>query len=82
MNKVYDNGSVLLGEKYNIIQYCKRQLNKIGIDKDDREEIEKLLEEIKDYNNNDILTINYDFGMGLFIIDIWEDTDKVYDSAD
>ena len=74
MNRVYDNGCILLGRKDDIVEYSKRLINKL----DYKEDIEQMLEEIKDYNDSTILAINYDNAMGISI-EYWEDTDRVYD---
>lgn len=78
MNKLYDNGSMLLGRKKDIEEYSKyliKHYSKVG---DDYvvETAEEILEEIKDFKDNDILCINYENGMG-YSIDYWDDKDEV-----
>ena len=70
MNNLYDNGTCLLGTKKDIYDYTIKQAI---LDEEERQEI---LEEIKDFNDTDILCINYDCGMGLSI-EGWETTDII-----
>lgn len=66
--KLYDNGTILLGAKKDIINYMN---NAVNLDEEDKEEI---LDFIKDFNDNDIIAINYDCGMGLSM-DAWTEND-------
>ena len=61
MNNLYDNGTCLLGTKKDIYDYT---INSQDLNKEEKQEI---LEEIKCFNDTDILCINYDWGMGLSI---------------
>ena len=67
MNKIYDNGEILLGKVKDIIEYTKKQEI---ID----EEMEEILQDLKDFEDNTIVAINYDNGMG-YTIDYWDETD-------
>ena len=69
MKEIYDNGEMCLGEVKKIIEY----FNTTGAD---IEEYEDLLKELKELNDDDIVAINYDHGMG-YSIDWWTKDDKV-----
>ena len=69
MKNIYDNGEVCLGEVKKIIEH----FNTIGAD---IEEYEDLLEELKTLNDDDIVAINYDNGMG-YSIDYWTNEDII-----
>ena len=69
MQNIYDNGEICLGEVKRIIEY----FNTIGAD---IEEYEEILEELKKLNDDDIVAINYDHGMG-YSIDWWTKNDKI-----
>lgn len=67
MNNIYDNGEILLGKVKDIIEYTKKQGT---ID----EEMEEILQDLKDLEDNTIVAINYDNGMG-YTIDYWDEKD-------
>lgn len=69
MQNIYDNGRLCLGEVKRIIEY----FNTIGTD---IEEYEEILEELKKLNDDDIVVINYDNGMG-YSINWWTKKDKI-----
>ena len=69
MQNIYDNGEMCLGEVKKIIAH----FNTIGAD---IEEYEDLLEELKTLNDDDIVAINYDNGMG-YSIDYWTNKDII-----
>ena len=69
MEEIYDNGEMCLGEVKKIIEY----FNTTGAD---IEEYEEALEELKKLNDDDIVAINYDNGMG-YSIDWWTKDDKI-----
>ena len=69
MQNIYDNGEMCLGEVKKIIEY----FNTTGAD---IEEYEEVLEELKKLNDDDIVAINYDNGMG-YSIDWWTKNDKI-----
>jgi len=73
MNNLYDNGEMLLGTKRDILEYTKRQNEAQLIEEEDYQEIVETLEDLED---NTIICINYDNGMGM-TFDWWEDTDKL-----
>ena len=70
MNNIYDNGTCLLGTKKDIYNYI------LNDERLETWEYEDILEEIKNFNDTDILCINFDCGMGLSI-EYWENTDIV-----
>ena len=76
MNNIYDNCEKLLGTVKNIKLYAEQVLanNTGGVQKDFFEE---LLEELKDYNESDIISIDYDNGMG-YSIDKWDEEDVIF----
>lgn len=67
MNKVYDNGTMVLGSVENVRTYL---LENIEYYEEDELEIKNMLEDINELGNNYIVAINYDFGMG-YTIDYW-----------
>ena len=69
MKNIYDNGRLCLGEVKKIIEY----FNTTGAD---IEEYEDLLEELKTLNDDDIVAINYDNGMG-YSIEYWTTKDII-----
>lgn len=79
MNKIYDNGSLMLGNVEMVINEIEKEL-KNGIDMFDidMEELLKDLKELrnKDYDNDMVVCINYDRGMG-YSIDYWNSNDIV-----
>ena len=73
MKNIYDNGTVMLGEVKKIKDYTKKQLEDKIIDEEEYLDIEN---ELKYFNDNDIVAINYDCGMGLSI-EGWEPNDII-----
>ena len=66
---VYDNGYKVLGTIYNIKEYiCKMCEN--------YEDIEELIEDLENYDNDTIVVIDYDNGMG-YRIDYFTKNDKI-----
>ena len=63
MNNVYDNGKIVLGNIYNVKDYICRNC-------EDLEEIKGLIEDLEDYDNDTIVAINYDVGMG-YLTEYW-----------
>lgn len=69
MENIYDNGEICLGKVEKIRQYLIDNTEETW-------EIEDILEELKTLNNDNIVAINYDNGMG-YSIDCWTKNDKV-----
>lgn len=74
MNKLYDNGEILLGRKKDIVNQIYNNM----LEEENDEEYNEILEDIKDFEDNTIIAINYDHGMG-YSIDWWEEKDEVKD---
>lgn len=70
MNKVYDNTNCLLGKVKNILKYTKEELIT-------DETIDEIIESLKEFNENDIVFINYSNGMG-YSIDAFDERDVIY----
>ncbi len=71
MNNIYDNGTHMLGKVKMIKEYNDR------LYKDKTIEEEQWLELVKElvwFNDNDIVSIDYDNGMGM-LIEKWEERD-------
>ena len=67
MQNIYDNGEICLGE----VGKIRQQL----IDNaEETWEIEDILEELKEFEDNTIVAINYDNGMG-YSIEYWTKKD-------
>lgn len=74
INKIYDNGAIMLGNVKMVKEEIKREIEKnIDMCFADMEEILKDLEE---FSNETIVAINYDSGMG-YSIDYWHEDDIV-----
>lgn len=73
MKKVYDNGDEILGSVKSIREYIEKYGSN-GLDLDDSNYI---LEELKEYKDDQIIVINYSFGMGVSITDCWNREDIV-----
>ena len=69
MQNIYDNGEICLGE----VGKIRQQL----IDNaEETWEIEDIIEELKEFEDNTIVAINYDNGMG-YSIEYWTIKDKI-----
>ncbi len=75
MNKVYDNGYKLLGTVKNIRKYIENNISTSDME----EQLYEILEELKEYKDNDIVVIDYDIPMG-YLIEKWEENDLVKES--
>ncbi len=64
MDKIYDNGTYMLGQVSKIKAYNDKLYRDKCIDK---EQWIELAEELVWYNDTDIVSINYDNGMGITI---------------
>ena len=72
MNKIYDNGSMILGNVYNVKEYVCRHSEETW-------EIEELIKDLEDLDETDIVVVNYDLPMG-YTIDFWKEKDLVKES--
>lgn len=70
MNNLYDNGSILLGTKKDIVNQI---YNNMLVEENDDEYME-ILEDLKDFKEDTIVALNYDNGMG-YSIDYWDEKD-------
>ena len=77
MNKIYDNGALMLGNVQDLIMEIEKEL-KNGVDMfcADMEDILKELKELRDIDYEMVVCINYDNGMG-YTIDYWSSKDIV-----
>ena len=69
MKEVYDNGERILGTIYNVKDYICRNC-------DDFEEVKEIIEDLEDLDEDTIVCVNYDNGMG-YIINYWKTRDRV-----
>lgn len=69
MKEIYDNGTMVLGSVYNVKDYVCRNC-------DDFDEVKDLVEDLEDLDEDDIVCVNYDNGMG-YSIDYWKTKDRV-----
>lgn len=67
MNKIYDNGYCLLGKVEDILNY-------VDIDSIDDDTTKDMIDELKLYDNNSIVCVNYDNSMGCIIEEFREDS--------
>lgn len=67
MNKIYDNGYKLLGTVKNIRKDIENNVRTSDME----EQLYEILEELKEYKDNDIVVIDYDNPMG-YTIESWE----------
>lgn len=73
MNKIYDNGALMLGTVKMVKDQIKKELAEdIDMCYVDAEELLKELEH--DYEDTDIVCINYENPMG-YTIDVWKEYD-------
>lgn len=72
MNGLYDNGTILLGTKKDIVNQI---YNNMLVEENDEEYME-ILEDLKDFKEDTIVALNYDSGMG-YSIDYWDSKDKL-----
>lgn len=77
MNKIYDNGGLLLGNVQDIIMETEREIKEnIDMFYIDIEELLKDLKELRDIDYDMIVCVNYDNGMG-YSIDYWTSKDII-----
>jgi len=71
MNNIYDNGTHMLGEVKRIKEYNDRLYKDKAIEE---EQWLELVKELVWYNDTDIVSIDYDNGMGM-TVEYWEQKD-------
>ena len=71
MNNIYDNGSIMLGNVKMIREEIKKEIE-LDIDMC-FVDMGEILKDIEDLDDNDIVAINYDNGMG-YSIDYWHNS--------
>ena len=71
MNNIYDNGYALIGKVNNILKMLLTQTNNI-----DDDTTCMLMKDLEEYSQDDIVYINYDYGMS-YSIDSWNEKDIV-----
>ena len=67
MNKIYDNGYCLLGKVEDILNY-------VDIENIDDDTTKDMIDELKLYDKDSIVCINYDNAMGCIIEEFREDS--------
>lgn len=65
MNKIYDNGTMVLGNVKNLKDYICRNC-------EDLEEVKEIIQDLEDLDEKTIVALNYDCGMG-YSIDYWNE---------
>lgn len=73
---VYDNGYKMLGTVKNIRNYIQKEIRYIISQGEEHNELDDMLEEIKEYSDEDIVLIDYDRPMG-FGLDVFDKYDKM-----
>lgn len=68
LNCVYDNCEKIIGNVKNVKQYVENNC-------EDYEEVKDIIEELKNFEENTIVLLDYNNGMG-FTIDYWTEKDK------
>lgn len=77
MNKIYDNGSLMLGNVKDVIMEIEREIKQdIDMFDIDMEELLKDLKKLRDMDYEMVVCINYDNGMS-YAIDYWYSNDIV-----
>ena len=77
MNKIYDNGALMLGNVQDLIMEIEREIKKdIDMLGADMEELIKDLKELRDIDCEMVVCINYDNGMS-YSIDYWSSNDII-----
>lgn len=70
MNNLYDNGTILLGKKQDIINQIYNNM----LEEEQDELYMEILEDLKDLEDDTIVALNYDTGMG-YSFDWWDKKD-------
>lgn len=72
MNNLYDNGTILLGTKKDIVEQIYNNM----LEEEQDELYQEILEDLKCLKDDTIVALNYDNGMG-YSIDYWEKEDII-----
>lgn len=77
MNKIYDNGALMLGNVQDLIMEIEREIKEdIDMFDVDMEDLLKDLKELRDIDYEMVVCINYDNGVS-YSIDYWSSKDIV-----
>lgn len=77
MNKIYDNGALMLGNVKDLIMEIEREMKEnIDMLYIDTEDLLKDLKELRDVDYEMVVCINYDNGMS-YSLDYWSSNDIV-----
>ena len=69
MQSIYDNGTMVLGTVKKIKKYLINNKEVV-------EEFDNIIEDLEDLQDDDIVAINYDLGMG-YTMDYWSNLDEL-----
>lgn len=82
MNKIYDNGALMLGNVQDLIMEIEREIKEdIDMLGADMEDILKELKELRDIDYEMVVCINYDNGMD-YSIDYWSSNDIINNESE
>ena len=73
---VYDNGYKMLGSVKNMRNYIQKAIRYNVSQGEEHKELDDMLEEIKEYSDEDIVLIDYDRPMG-FGLDVFNKYDEM-----
>ena len=77
MNRIYDNGALMLGDVNMVISEVEKELKEdLDMCFTDKKDLLKDLKELKEIDNNMIVCINYENPMG-YDITYWDSKDKI-----
>lgn len=77
MNRIYDNGALMLGNVQDVIMEIEKEIKEdLDMCAVNQEELLKDLKELRDVDYDMVVCINYDMGMG-YDIDYWTSNDIV-----
>lgn len=75
MNKVYDNGAILLGNKKNVVN----QIYNYMLEEEFDDFYMEILKDLEEFADETIVAISYDSGMS-YNIDYWNEDNEVGES--
>lgn len=76
MEKVYDNGYQILASVKNMRNYIQKQIRYNIEEEVEHQELDDMLEELKEYSDEDIVFIDYDRPMG-FVLRVFTNKDEM-----